>query len=230
MSHVRNHGTDQSDRRMNVARFCDLTCTLELWTGTCFASTESADSSHVRSITSHDMVCNEGSWCEVTGHKTLVVACLYRPPGSDLQQFASDFEISVNKLPPNQKVLIVGDFNATSPNWCPTDTYNEAGRVLEPLFQILGLTQHMTAPTHLRAKWWCWFTPRSCGYWPTKCNTEHFNTSPGLSAHLTTLLWELLCYYQYLRMIFVEENLVLQHSGLNQTKWRTSERGLEAFT
>ena len=48
MSHVCNHGTDQSDRRMNVARFCDLTCTLELWTGTCFASTESADSSHVR--------------------------------------------------------------------------------------------------------------------------------------------------------------------------------------
>ena len=48
MSHVCNHGTDQSDRRMNVARFCDLTCTFELWTGTCFASTESADSSHVR--------------------------------------------------------------------------------------------------------------------------------------------------------------------------------------
>ena len=48
MSRVCDHGTDQSDRRMNVARFCDLTCTLELWTGTCFASTESADSSHVR--------------------------------------------------------------------------------------------------------------------------------------------------------------------------------------
>ena len=48
MSHVCNHGTDQSDRRVNVARFCDLTCTFELWTGTCFASTESADSSHVR--------------------------------------------------------------------------------------------------------------------------------------------------------------------------------------
>ena len=48
MSHVCNHGTDQSDRRTNVARFCDLICTLELWTGTCFASTESADSSHVR--------------------------------------------------------------------------------------------------------------------------------------------------------------------------------------
>ena len=48
MSHVCNHGTDQSDRRMNVARFCDLICTFELWTETCFASTESADSSHVR--------------------------------------------------------------------------------------------------------------------------------------------------------------------------------------
>ena len=48
MSHVCNYGTDQSDRRMNVARFCDHTCTLELWTGTCFASTESTDSIHVR--------------------------------------------------------------------------------------------------------------------------------------------------------------------------------------
>ena len=48
MSHICNHGTDQSDRRMNVARFCDLTCTLELLTRTCFASTESADSNHVR--------------------------------------------------------------------------------------------------------------------------------------------------------------------------------------
>ena len=48
MSRVCNHGTDQSDRWMDVARICDLKCTLELWTGTCFASTESADSSHVR--------------------------------------------------------------------------------------------------------------------------------------------------------------------------------------
>ena len=48
MSHVCNHGSDQSDWRINVARFCDLTCTFELWTGTCFTSTESADSSHVR--------------------------------------------------------------------------------------------------------------------------------------------------------------------------------------
>ena len=48
MSRVGFYGKDQSDRRTNVARFCDLTCTLELWTGTCLASTETADSSHVR--------------------------------------------------------------------------------------------------------------------------------------------------------------------------------------
>ena len=46
MSRVCNHGTDQSDRWTNVARFCDLTCTLDLWTGPCSASTELADSSH----------------------------------------------------------------------------------------------------------------------------------------------------------------------------------------
>ena len=44
MSCVCNHGTDQSDRRTDDARFCDLTCTLdqlflvsELWTGTALA-------------------------------------------------------------------------------------------------------------------------------------------------------------------------------------------------
>ena len=30
-SRVCYHGTDQSDRRTNIARFCDLTCTLDLY-------------------------------------------------------------------------------------------------------------------------------------------------------------------------------------------------------
>ena len=52
VSRVCYHGTDQSDRRtkvarfcdFKVARFCDLLCTLDLRTRTCSASTEPADS------------------------------------------------------------------------------------------------------------------------------------------------------------------------------------------
>ena len=43
----------------------------------------------------------------------------------------------------------MGDFNATSPQWCSSDVYNAAGRRLEPVFLRLGLHQTVTFPTHL---------------------------------------------------------------------------------
>ena len=46
-------------------------------------------------------------------------------------------------------VVLVGDFNATSPSWCTSDTYNAAGKVLESVFLQLGLFQCVTSPTHL---------------------------------------------------------------------------------
>ena len=54
-------------------------------------------------------------------------------------------------IKPGPKVLLVGDFNATCPNWYTTDLYNEAGRILEPSFLSLGLQQCLTVPTHLRS-------------------------------------------------------------------------------
>ena len=46
-------------------------------------------------------------------------------------------------------VVVVGDFNATSPAWCATDYYNAAGRLREPVFLQLGLHQCTSSPTHL---------------------------------------------------------------------------------
>ena len=46
--------------------------------------------------------------------------------------------------------MIVGDFHSTSPSWCTSDTYNGAGRSLEPVFHRLGLHQCLDFPTHLR--------------------------------------------------------------------------------
>ena len=50
-----------------------------------------------------------------------------------------------------QDILLVGDFNATSPSWLSTDSYNAAGSLLEPTFFQHGLTQYVCQPTHLRA-------------------------------------------------------------------------------
>ena len=46
-------------------------------------------------------------------------------------------------------VAIVGDFNATSPSWLPSDQYNHAGRTLEPVFLQLGLHQCINFDTHI---------------------------------------------------------------------------------
>ena len=45
-------------------------------------------------------------------------------------------------------VFLVGDFNATSPSWLQSDTYNSAGTLLEPLFLQLSLQQLVTLATH----------------------------------------------------------------------------------
>ena len=50
---------------------------------------------------------------------------------------------------PSTNVVLVGDFNATSPSWCSTDQYNMAGKHLEPVFSQTGLHQCVSSPTHL---------------------------------------------------------------------------------
>ena len=44
---------------------------------------------------------------------------------------------------------MVGDFNATSPTWFFQDVYNAAGRLLEPVFNQLGLFQCVDFDSHL---------------------------------------------------------------------------------
>ena len=46
-------------------------------------------------------------------------------------------------------VVLAGDFNATSPLWLSSDSYNTAGRLLEPVFLQQGLSQCVDFPTHL---------------------------------------------------------------------------------
>ena len=48
-------------------------------------------------------------------------------------------------------VVILGDFNATSPTWtCGVDQYNTAGKSLQPLALRYNLKQCVDFPTHIR--------------------------------------------------------------------------------
>ena len=63
--------------------------------------------------------------------RSLILGCYYRPPSSDLSAFLSALESSVSLTDyTRQDVLLVGDFNATSPSWLCTDSYNPAGSLL----------------------------------------------------------------------------------------------------
>ena len=87
----------------------------------------------------HDLKTGpEGAWCEVMGYEKLVVACLYRPPGSDLLQFTNELEVSPTKLPPNQKLLIVGDFNATAQIGAPQTASIKLQESWNHSFKLLG--------------------------------------------------------------------------------------------
>ena len=72
MSRVCNDSTDQSDRRTNAARFCDLTCTLDLWTGTCSASTDWFKPCDIANFRSRADICHL-AWLKPARGKVFVV-------------------------------------------------------------------------------------------------------------------------------------------------------------
>ena len=79
-----------------------------------------------------------------------IIGCLYKPPNGCPSSFATALESSLFRVDPEHNIVIVGDLNATCPSWCSTDSYNEAGRILEPVLSTLNLYQHVSSPTHLR--------------------------------------------------------------------------------
>ena len=102
-------------------------------------------------------IWEESVWIEVeldSRGKSVVLGCVYRPPSSlstDIERFLDCMDATLENLDwSRSQVAILGDFNATSPQWCSTDEYNAAGRCLEPLFLRLGLHQVVSTPTHLR--------------------------------------------------------------------------------
>ncbi len=94
----------------------------------------------------------ESVWIELQlqSNRALIVGCLYRSPSSDANSLAEALEKTIDRIElGHAQLVLVGDFNAKSPSWLPSDKYNTAGRILEPAFLQLGLDQRVVSPTHL---------------------------------------------------------------------------------
>ena len=95
----------------------------------------------------------ESVWLEVPLRRSqmpLLFCCIYRPPDSDHFAFAEDLESSMDVIDLQRShVVMVGDLNATSPIWNSGDSWNAAGKHLQPTLLRLGLHQCVTCPTHL---------------------------------------------------------------------------------
>ena len=94
----------------------------------------------------------ESAWIEIhlpLSRSQFVIGCVYRPPSSEVEPFGRAMEMTMGTLT-DSNALVIGDFNAKCPSWLPSDKYNAAGRVLEPLFLQMGLHQCVESPTHLQ--------------------------------------------------------------------------------
>ena len=99
----------------------------------------------------------ESAWIEVSlrsdCQRKLLLGCYYLPPAfssASIEEFITSVESSFGSLClATTDVVLVGDFNAISSSWCPDDSTNQPGRLLEPAFLSLGLHQCVTCSTHL---------------------------------------------------------------------------------
>ena len=64
----------------------------------------------------------------------LNIACVYRPPDSQIKDFCDALETSLARVDLRScDVLVLGDFNATSPRWFSSDPLSDAGLCLSRL-------------------------------------------------------------------------------------------------
>ena len=112
-------------------------------------------SSKTPSSSLFDLTYALGVWVELRPScpilsQPLVIGCLYQSPSSSPTAFADSLETSLNLLDLGRtNLLLVGDFNAKSPSWNPSDSFNQAGQILEHEFLHLGLHQCVTLAAHL---------------------------------------------------------------------------------
>ena len=84
----------------------------------------------------------EDLWVEISSAscRPLVLACIYRPPDSSMKEFCDALETSLSRVSLNKcDVLVVGNFNATSPRWLASDSFIIAAALCSsrPLFSLV---------------------------------------------------------------------------------------------
>ena len=100
-----------------------------------------------------EMCDTEDLWIELkpgpaTSGRKMFIGVYYRPPDSSADDLSAAIEATVMRMDMRtSEVLILWDFNATSPAWLSTDSLSAAGAVLQPLFLQLGLTQQFFNPS-----------------------------------------------------------------------------------
>ena len=79
---------------------------------------------------------------------------LYRSPSKSQDQFESfkeTLELSLESAMQNNPffVVLLGDFNAESSNWCKNDINTSEGKVIENISSQSALHQTISKPTHI---------------------------------------------------------------------------------
>ena len=79
---------------------------------------------------------------------------LYRSPSQSqdlFEPFEENFELYLESAVQNNPFLVVlrGDFNAKSSNWCKHDITTTEGKVIEHISSQFGLHQLINGPTHI---------------------------------------------------------------------------------
>ena len=86
--------------------------------------------------------------------KKIILLTLYRSPSQSPDTFAEfleNFENDLNSIYTLQPFLIIalGDFNAKSSNWCPSDSSSNEGIQIDSIASLYGLHQLISEPTHI---------------------------------------------------------------------------------
>ena len=90
----------------------------------------------------------------MVGDKLCNFIALYRSPSQSqdlFESFKENLELNLESAVQNNPFLVVllGDFNAKSSNWCKNDITTTEGKAIENISSQFGLHQMISEPTHI---------------------------------------------------------------------------------
>ena len=90
----------------------------------------------------------------MVGDKLCKFIALYRSPSQSqdlFESFKENLELNLESAVQNNPfvVVLLGDFNAKSSNWCKNDITTTEGKAIENISSQFGLHQMINEPTHI---------------------------------------------------------------------------------